>query len=207
MLISKNKHFIFIHIYKNAGTSISNALLPFTTTPLHRNFNKILKKVGVSIFDPQPYHAHIHAAELMRLIGRENFRSYFSFAFVRNPWDWQVSLYTYALKTPAHHQHEFTKKLGSFTAYLDWRCTEDIHFQKDFIYSPDGELLVNFVGRYEHLEADFREICIRIGISASLPHVNVSKEKPYQAYYTPGTIELVRKAFASDIETFGYDFE
>jgi hypothetical protein len=40
-----------------------------------------------------------------------------------------------------------------------------------------------------------------------LPYVNMSKEKPYQEYYTYETIELVRKIFAPDIEAFGYDFE
>jgi hypothetical protein len=140
-------------------------------------------------------------------MGEKNFRSYFSFAFVRNPWDWQVSLYTYALKNPSHFQHDFTNKLDGFPAYLDWRCANDIHFQKDFIYSQDGKLLVNFVGKYEHLDADFREVCGRIGISASLPRLNISKEKPYQKYYTPETVELVRKTFAPDIEAFGYDFE
>lgn len=207
MLISRKYRFIFVHIYKNAGTSISTALMPFAVAPLPYQLYRILKKVGLSIRNPQPCPLHLQASELMKVIGEENFRSYFSFAIVRNPWDWQVSLYNYSLKTPGHYQHEFIKSLGSFTAYLDWRCTKEVRYQKDFIYSQNGEQLVKYIGRYECLDDDFREICARIGISASLPRLNISREKPYQEYYTSETIELVHKAFMLDIETFGYEFE
>lgn len=152
-----------------------------------------MKKFNVKPqFDPQPFPAHIKASELINAIGKEAFESFFSFAIVRNPWDWQVSLYEYTLKNTTHYQHDLVNGFGNFDEYISWRCVEEVRFQKDFIYSDDGELLVDFVGRFERIDADFETICFHIGISTFLPKLNVSNRKPYQQYYNEKTKDLVR---------------
>ena len=207
MLISKKNNFIFVHIYKNAGTSITNALSPFALSQWQGIVHKALKKARLSSpFKPQPFHAHIKASEIIESIGREKFNSYFSFAIVRNPWDWQVSLYKYMLKNETHHQHELVTKLGGFDEYIKWSCENKVRYQKDFIYDNNNELLVNYVGRFESLGADFEQICSRIGVAASLPKLNVSNTKPYQEFYNEKTRELVRRTFNPDIELFEYNF-
>ena len=217
MLISRQHKFIFIHVYKNAGTSITRSLIPFSMNGLQRMLSRILQGKGQSKingifrkinpkFDPQPYPGHIKASELIEELGRDVFKSFYSFAFVRNPWDWQVSLYKYILKSPEHPQYELAKDLGSFDEYIRWRCAEEIKFQKDFVYSQDGELLVDFVGKFERLDRDFRSICSQIGISASLPRLNVSNTRPYQQYYNEETNKLVMRAFEPDIHLFEYEF-
>ncbi|WP_309383358.1 sulfotransferase family 2 domain-containing protein [Cerasicoccus frondis] len=208
MLISKKNKFIFVHIFKNAGTSINAALRPFAMSPWQWQIQKKLKeaKVPSPFYDPHPFDPHSKASEIIDLIGQETFDSYFSFAIVRNPWDWQVSLYTYMLKYETHYQHELVKKLGSFEEYIKWRCAEDVRFQKDFIYSESNELLVDYVGRFENLDEDFQQICSRIGVTASLPKLNKSNAKPYQDFYNDKTRELVRDTFSADIELLNYEF-
>jgi hypothetical protein len=207
MLISREYKFIFVHIYKNAGTSITTALRPFAISPWQWKAYRLIKKVGFPypFFDPHPFPSHVNASKIKESFGAEKFNEYFSFAVVRNPWDWQVSLYKYALKSETHHQHELTKNLGSFEEYIKWRCENEVRYQKDFIYD-NNELLVDFVGRYESLDNDFNEICSRIGISVSLPKLNVSNTKPYQSYYSEKSKELVKEAFEPDIRTFNYEF-
>ena len=209
MLISKKHNFIFIHIYKNAGTSITRALKPFALSRWQMAGHKLFKKAGISspFFDPQPFHGHITASEMIDSLGREKFNSFFSFAIIRNPWDWQVSLYNYMLKLETHHQHELVKKLGNFEEYIKWRCKNEVRYQKDFIYSENNNLLVNYVGRYEDLNNEFSKICSQIGISTFLPELNVSNKKPYQQFYNDETKELVRRAFEPDIKLFDYEFE
>jgi hypothetical protein len=207
MLISKRYRFIFIHIYKNAGTSITTALLPFAVDGWQRKLNRILKRLGVTSFDPQPFPNHARASELISALGKETFDSYFSFAVVRNPWDWQVSLYNYMLKNEQHHQHDLARSFHNFEEYLEWRCTEEVRYQKDFVFSEEDEQIVDFIGRYENLTQDFQYICSRIGISTNLPRLNVSNTKPYQTYYNERTIELVRQTFEPDIHLFDYEFQ
>ena len=101
------------------------------------------------------------------------------------------------------------KAFNNFDEYIEWRClVQNEARQRDFIYSQDNELLVDFVGRFENLEADFAKICDHIGISTTLPKLNVAKNrKPYQEYYNKKTKELVKQTFKEDIELLGYEFE
>ena len=214
MLISHKHRFIFIHIYKTAGSSVRTALRPFIFySELQLPILRMFRRIGIRpplILNPMPFEdSHNSAAEAVKVIGQKVFDKYFSFAFVRNPWDWQVSYYNFHVKWTPRTPNPWIDQIKSFpdfTAYIRWRCANP-ELQKDFIYSADEKLLVNFVGRYENINEDFQTICNRIGIRAELPMANVSKTKPYQEYYAPETVELVRKTFAADIRLFGYDFE
>jgi len=192
---------------------MTNALKPFAVDPVPENTwrrlaYRIAKKIERTIsYGPESFLTHTKAPELIKAIGRETFDSFFSFAVVRNPWDWQVSLYHYMRKTVDHPQHELAMSFADFDEYIRWRCAKEVRFQRDFIYSTEGELLVDFVARFETIDADFKTICSRIGILATLPKLNVSNTTPYQQFYNEETRELVRVTFAPDITLFGYDFE
>jgi hypothetical protein len=207
MLISRKYRFIFIHVYKNAGTSITSALKPFVQFKWQKKANRIFKKFGVSYFDLKPYPTHIPAAELKSKMGKKAFDSYFKFGIVRNPWDWQVSLYTYVLIKTRHPLHKTVKRFRSFDEYLEWRYTKPVIYQKSFLFSEQNEQLVDYIGRFENLKDDFNEICSRLNISATLPQRNISSTRPYQKYYNKRTIDLVRKKLGPDIRLFEYDFE
>ena len=69
-LISHRDKFIFIHIYKSGGTSITETFDTF--------FTDLIK------------YKHETALEIRDIIGKKKFNSYYKFAIVRNPWDWQV---------------------------------------------------------------------------------------------------------------------
>jgi len=208
MLLSKRHNFIFIHIYKNAGTSIVSALSPHVLSGWQWRLYKALRICGISppFCDPQPLPAHATASELIDFLGRDQYSDYFSFAVVRNPWDWQVSLYKYMCKLKTHHQHNMVMRLGSFDNYIRWRCDNEVRFQRDFVYSQEGECLVSFIARYETIGPDFQAVCSRVGVEASLPRLNVSNTRPYRDFYTRETKELVRRTFWPDIGGFGYDF-
>jgi len=213
MLISRKYKFIFIHIPKTAGQSITKALSPFSTGKWQGKISNLLCSKNLlsrSFLNRlHIYHPHITAEELITVLGEKAFNNYFSFAIVRNPWEWQVSIYNYALKNPRHKNHKFIKSLGSFDKYIQFLSNQPNEFtflQKPFVFNQNGEKLVNYIGRYEQLNQEFKSICDRIEISAQLPKLNVYRTKDYYSYYNEDTIEIVRKKFVSDIEAFKYDF-
>ena len=114
--------------------------------------------------------------------------------------------HNFILKEKKHPQHDFVKKFGGFKEHIVWRCENRAVRQKDFIYSKHNEMLVDFVGKYENINTDFKKICAHIGISASLPKLNVSNTLQYQRFYGDRTKELVRQTFEPDIALFEYDF-
>jgi hypothetical protein len=80
--------------------------------------------------------------------------------------------------------------------------------QLDYVSDRDGNLLVDFIGRFENFQSDLLEVSSRLGIELRfVPHNNPSPRRHYSSYYTPETEEIVRERFKRDIEYFGYEFE
>lgn len=200
MLLSLRHQFLFIHIYKAAGTSVTHALRPFAGETLPR---RLLARAGLLRGVPR-FPDHVTARELQAAIP-DVFAKSFKFTFVRNPWDWQVSLYHYMQQERRHPQHALVAGM-TFDNYIRWRVIEDKHLQKEFVTDAAGDAIVDFIGRFESLEEDFAAVCRKIGIAARLPHRNPSKHDDYRSYYNDATRALVAEHFREDVEMFGYGF-
>lgn len=180
--------YVLIHINKTGGSSIERAL----GLPLR----------------------HWTAVEKRDQLGPERWAKKFTFAFVRNPWDKVVSHYQYRIET---NQTEMGDGSLGFKEWVTLAYGErDPRYyngprwfmpQVDWISDADGTRLVNFVGRFERLEADFDYVREQIGTGSPLPHMKASSRGPYQDYYDDETREIIRRSFAPDLEAFGYDFE
>ncbi|NBC02079.1 MAG: sulfotransferase family 2 domain-containing protein [Bacteroidetes bacterium] len=209
MLISHDKRFIFIHNYKVAGSSIKKALSDYDNFS-HGElslFQRLLVKLGFhpNVFSNQ-FHWHVKAKELREEIPEHVFNNYFKFGFVRDPWDRQVSLYKYLLKTEDHFQHDIVKSMKNFDEYLKWRVNGNCNLQKEFFYDDDDNCLVDFIGKMEDLEKNFSKICNKIDIDTGLPHVNKSRPQgeSYLSYYSQESIDLIYDEYQEDVKLFGY---
>ena len=218
MLISYTHRFIFIHVAKVAGISIRSVLEPYCEEPEHFKIARPPRILNDGA--PNPMYEmwssalwHAKARDVKKELPAEVFDNFFKFAFVRNPWEWQVSMYHFILKREDHIHHAKVKAMAGFEEYLGWvLATRNPYpkgatkYQKDMLCDREGNLLVDFIGRYESLAEDFRKVCATIGVQAVLPELNRSKHKDYADYYTEHTIKRVAERFKSDIELFGYTF-
>lgn len=207
MLISRRHGYIYVHVYKVAGQSVKMALRKHEM----RWLPGINTLAAIALESPpayafRPLGAHAGAAQIRDWLGPEEFARLFSFAFVRNPWDWQVSLYHFIRHNKVNYQRRMVSEM-SFDEYIRWRVDEDRHLQSEYLCDRHGELLVDFVGRFEQLEADFATIATKLGLRLRLPHVNATRHDDYREHYTDETAGLVAEAFAPDIDRFGYSFE
>lgn len=217
MLLSHRYNFLFVHIAKTGGTSVRAALAPLRwRDPMYYPAwicHRLSHLTGHRIAAKLPRHARIVAAQEM--LPNEYFDGLFKFALVRNPWDLQVSSWHH-LRRERPHLVEGLKDFEAFLRYkLDpersyqYHIDTSIQLQRDYLVDLHGNLLTDFVGRYENLEQDFATICERIGIpERPLPHRRKATDRKadWRSYYSDGTAELVARSFAPDIETFGYSF-
>lgn len=217
MLLSPRYKFLFVHIPKTGGTSIRVALRSYKWRDPYRLplffCSRLSALFGHRLACKLPRHAKVIAAKEM--LPREFFNSLFKFAFVRNPWDLQVSSFHHIRRERPH----LIKGLKTFEDFLKhkfdpqrpyvFHLDVSIERQTDYLVDLDGSLLVDFVGRYERLADDFAEVCRRIGIRPSaLPHKRKAVDrKDYRVYYTDETAELVARHFQRDIQLFGYRFD
>jgi hypothetical protein len=206
MLVSDSKRFIFVHVPKAAGKSVREALAPYAL-PRPPKFHSLLRLFGLPR-DYRRYRFRTHGSlrDAQRILPNELFRDYFKFAFVRNPWDRLVSSYHYILERPSHPHHRRVRRLGAFSAYVEYEARRGRFLQYDLLIEAGGRLGMDFVGRFESLAQDFARICDRLGIAVALPHANVSRHRDYTVYYDQATRKLVERHWRKDIETFGYTF-
>ncbi len=141
------------------------------------------------------------AAEARARIGDKVWQSYFKFAFDRNPWDRQVSFY--------HHRYRNEKEPPSFATFMheDTRARID-NFD---IYSIDGDVAVDFIGRFETLGEDLKIALERVGLclAAELPRAKTNFRPAtlqYRDYYDDDTRAMVARWYAREIELLDYEF-
>ncbi len=183
---------IFIHIPKTAGSSVAQALF------------------GGS--------RHLPYFEYERINPRK-FKRFFKFAFVRNPWDRLVSTYFFLKNGGVNEMDrrfaaENLAAHDNFAAFVEGWLNEKniwswIHFkpQHYFICDANLRICVDFVGRTETIDADFRHVCRRLGIAAELQLTNRSDHRPYTEYYSDELRDRVAAVYANDIALFGYQFD
>lgn len=216
MLISYSRSFIFFHVAKVAGISIRQALEPYTQEPERFKIKRPQAEINgqpnrlYELWSSTLTHATVQQTQ--QALPKE-FDQFYKFAFVRNPWDWQVSMYHFLLKETENPRYQTIKELGSFTRYLEWVIDTDKPFpkgatklQKSMLVDKEGHIAVNNIGRFENLSEDFQRISDKLEITASLPKLNYSNHKKYQDYYNDYSKKLVAKHFAEDIDLFEYTF-
>jgi len=218
MLISYSHKFIFFHVTKAAGSSIKEALKEYASEPEKFKISRPPKMLGDR---PNPMYEmwqsslwHAKARDAKKELPEEVYNNFYKFAFVRNPWDWQVSYYHFILKEPTHIRYELVKSMSGFEEYLEWVINTKNPFpkgatklQKEIITDRDGKIMVDFVGRYETLAKDFQLVSKVLNLNADLPHVNSSGNRDYRLFYNETTKKLVAENFKEDIDLLGYKFE
>ncbi len=141
-------------------------------------------------------------------IGRKQFESYFKFGFVRNPWDRVVSLYERAEALQLKDKMSFEE----FVDWIQYSSSTCVHssphrYQLDWFVDANGNVLADFIGKFERLDEDWAFVGQKLGISERLPHRRANpRARHYTEYYTPRTRDVIATRFKVDIERFGYEF-
>lgn len=214
-MISHSKKFIFIHIYKTAGTSVTESTHRYQRSreKLQRNgfsrkiIGAINRVFGLSDNGNKwllGVHKHAPAVAIRDYIGKDKFNAYFKYAFVRNPFNWQVSLYHYIRQNKLHSDHALVQDM-TFEGFIKREISRGAPTQSSFLCDGD-DLIVDYVGKVETLDADISRICEKLRIEViSVPHLNESqREKDFSIYYNDRTRKLVADHFAEDFSRFGY---
>ena len=208
MLISYQRQFLFVHVAKAAGTSITRALYEHCHFPPRRLLTRGLAYSHVPAFHRmKKFPLHFSARDIRRELPRSVWDDLYKFAFVRNPWDRLVSSYHFLLSKPNHRRHKQVQELGSFSKFVRYELQRPWCSQFKCLSDRQGRLIMDYVGRFENLRQDFAIVCQQIGIQTRLPHLNMSVRDDYRDYFDNATRQLVLKHLADDVEHFGYNFD
>lgn len=234
MIVSHAHRFVFVKTRKTAGSSIEIALSRHCgerdlithldkrgealraaeggvapqnhLVPIHRmspaqwyRFLRMRRRVRAfhGWYDP-----HEPARVIRQRIGAGTWDDYFTFCFERNPWDKAISFY-----------HWITTEYDVSTPLPEFVLSPMIEEASDWdTYAIDGEVAVDFVGRYERLAEDLAFVWDRLGLPGEpdLPrakaHVRTDR-RPWAEVLGPAQRERIARVFAREIEAFGYAFD
>ena len=198
---SKSKKFIFLHVYKTAGSTVRRAFLKNSSKSqlIIQLFNHVLKRTKSPIsFRRKIYNYHPTAYEIICEMGFKKYNEYFSFAFSRNPLSHQLSLFQYS------RLNKDLKKYKKFDDYLNARIDKYPELQSSFTYNA-GRKLVNYIAKYENLKSEMSIIANKLDIpQLILKHVNKSKNSKSVSLKKNTYDDFVR-TYASDYNLLNYD--
>jgi hypothetical protein len=205
MLISHSKKFVFVHVPKTAGDSISEALAEFAEVNGSKNKTK-----------------HWPA----RTIREEHFLDSdaawgdcFSFGVIRNPWEQVHSDYWFCRQhaVPADESGGWRDKVIrckqiTFAEFVVDICGK--HGRSGpglfdhYLADRTGRKMVFQVLRFERLAEEWPELCARLDLpQIELPRSNITPNRPdYRDDYDERSKFLVARKFAGDIDRFNYHF-
>lgn len=207
MLVSESRRFLFVHVQKTAGTSLTRLLEPWALQPNAGRWNRVLSDLGLRRNWREAFyrkHAPLCLAEAR--LPAEHFDAFLKIAFVRNPWDRMVSWYHYVLATPSHHLHRRTQN-ADFDAFLHRITASPKRSQWCMLVDAQGRLRIDFIGRFERLHDDVRELARKLDLPQLELAPAAAPPRDYRSFYSDASADRVAKAFAREIEHFDYRFE
>lgn len=213
MLVSHRHRFIFLKTIKTAGSSIElalqQALLPACDPKRQDGYDNKEGIVGARGDNPQrkKYWNHMNAKDVYDGLGYQKFNAYFRTSAIRNPFDKVVSWFFFGF----HKKTDFASDREAFNSFL----ANAPRFPVDrTIYTIGGAIVCESFVRFERLQPDADALIARLTggkqtkLSLSTAKAgNRDKSIPFQDYYNKASRDAVARAFAFELENFGYTFK
>lgn len=207
--------FWFVDIPRTSSTSIC--------IELSRHYGAVFGKqnlLDTEYATTQVFPDHVSALAMRNRLGHSLWNELFTFSIVRNPWDRTYSLFRYRrVKGSIPPDLLFEDYLHRLA---DSHTTDDPLFRfaghrlgaADFLTDNKGNIIVDFVGKYENRAEFIHEIRGRVAVPnlGELWLQGVREPTPgsrpqYADAFTPATKEIVGALYARDVDLFDYDFD
>lgn len=169
MLMSRERKYVFVEVPKTGTSAIAKRLLEIDPT---------LERDIVYLDDGQRIHlssTHTSAAELRRILGKST-DEYTFIGFLRDPVELITSKYFYYKVGRVKDDIRGDRRtIGRIIRHLStrvlplhlWILIYPYKGSASFITDQDGELCIDIVGNFHHLEPNFADIFARFGYHRS----------------------------------------
>ncbi len=152
-------------------------------------------------------HGHISAQQIRPHLDKAMWQDYFKFAIVRNPFDRFISICFFLnRKNPLFLE---TPLQWMKSAIQVQRFRQRVLVKPQYLQLTDeqGNIAMDYVGRYETLQDSVDEICQRLQIKSSqLQKRNTSEHQQYPEYYDEELKSAVETFYQEDLKRFNYSY-
>ena len=207
MIFSQSQQFVFFAIPKTGTHAIREVFRPHLGT---EDWEQQLR-YGQQL-SPMPEiaainHGHVAYRQLARVIPEETLAQYFTFAFVRHPFDRFVSVCAFLARTDPSYQVDPTAWMKRALTRAPFRKRVLVATQSDLLTCEhSGSIKLDFVGRYESLQTDCDHVCRTLSLPAvPLPRKNSSEHRQPHEVLDDALREALTERYSDDFEAFSYD--
>ncbi|WP_431158320.1 sulfotransferase family 2 domain-containing protein [Winogradskyella poriferorum] len=215
-MISHKYKCIFIHIPKCAGSSIQKYFHPYVGL----NWKEPNYDILYGWCPKRKIHLQHATSKILletELISEENWKNYFKFTIVRNPWDRAYSDYFWIQKERNIN--------GSFSDYIQGQGPfydifnlidvkeyrgDHLNLQTDF-FDFEGLYKLDAILKFESLNSDMSKLVDKLNFDKKFRiHENKSplkKKLHYSKFYTDDYRSMVEHKYMRDIKQLGYVYE
>jgi hypothetical protein len=197
---------IFVHIPKTGGQSVTYALLDAIGRKWTDDPDLGIMTNRDPLKGPEQI-VHLFADEYVPYgwVSNVEFKTFFKFSIVRNPYERLVSEYKFnGAEREGVSFADFVLEYFPGSGMSDRR--RHVEPQWRFVCNPSGALIVDQILKFESLAQEMRQLFPRIlGRTLILPHINGSRDRrEANAFFDARTEAFVWKFYRRDFETFGY---
>jgi len=201
--VSDKYKLIFIHIPKNAGTTISEALCKIHGTQLVGIDKGIYQHEGVGLGVPtkfRPNRIDVHDTYKDIINKYPKAKDYHAFAVISNPWERIFSFWK-------HKKRRGDEDLDHSLSFSDALRKSNVLLLQPQLWWFSENPSIWFL-RKERLEQDFWYWCHLMRLEKpQLTKLNTDIEKDnYKNHYDEYGIDLIKEFYRAEIERFGYEF-
>ena len=189
MIVSNKHKFVFVHIPKTGGTSMTMMLEPH----LDEKAKKPMGRGWQSQFHKHGLHSGINSKRYRQ------YEDFFKFAIVRNPYDRLCSIWRSGMSGSAKYRFDkFVKicKPGNYKV------------QYNHIYE-NKKLLVDYIMKYENYDQEVRGFFDKFGLlCGEIPHkLKTTHRQKRKTELNQELSDIIYRKYRIDFDTFGYDKE
>jgi hypothetical protein len=208
VIISFRQRFVFVAVPKTATHAFRVALRPHLGERDWEQCVLFEKKYFPVEALAQIGHGHITCRQVQPFLLPGMWGNFFKFCTVRNPFDRFVSCCYFV-----NRENQLLRKepLDAMKRIIqDKQLAKEILFrpQYEFMTDVDGQLMVDYVCKFETLQSDFDRVCGRLNLPlTTLKHINTNKHGSFESVYDEELKEMVREFYQKDFALFNYPTE
>ncbi len=205
MIVSHSNKFIFFAVPKTGTHAVRELLYPYMDEDDWEQQALFEQKRLPIPALAQIQHGHLSVREIRPHLSDQQWREYFKFGFVRNPFDRFISVCFFLnRKNPefASHSLQWMKAALQRPQFRSRILARPQYVQ---LVDENGDVALDSVGRYENFQQSIDAIFTSLSLPANkLPIKNKSEHESFDSYYDDELLELVSAFYRKDLEVFNY---